>query len=136
MRNVLYIEDSVINAKLMDRIFAKHLPGLALIIAADGVSGLRLLESEDPALLLLDCHLPDMSGLELLKSVRSSGSTVPVVAVTADARAELEVELTAAGAECVITKPFVFADLIEHIREFVPDKTAGDLDETARSLAE
>ena len=110
----------MINAQLMNRIFAKHLPDLALVVAPDGLSGLRMLDSEHPALLLLDCQLPDISGLEVLKSARSAGSTVPVVVVTADARAELEAQMTAAGAECFVTKPFAFSDLLGHIREHVP----------------
>lgn len=114
----------------MDRIFAKHLPGLALVIAPDGLSGLRMLESEQPALLLLDCHLPDISGLEVLKSARLAGNTVPVVVITADARAELEAQMTAAGAECFMTKPFTFEELLAHIREYTPIDPQQDFEET------
>ena len=117
---VLYIEDSLINTKLMDRVFAKMLPELELVTAPDGESGLRLLTETDPALILLDCHLPGMSGLEVLQTARSAGNSVPVVVITADASPELEARMTAAGAEEFLTKPFDFAALLERITKHVP----------------
>ncbi|MEY2398388.1 MAG: hypothetical protein QOJ00_1562, partial [Actinomycetota bacterium] len=110
---VLYVEDSVINAKLMSRIFSRHFPDLDLVVAPDGATGLRMLQESDPALVLLDCHLPDMSGLDVLKEARSTGNTVPVVAVTADARAELATQMRAEGVDGFITKPFDFAQLFD-----------------------
>jgi CheY-like chemotaxis protein len=116
---VLYIEDSAINAKLMERIFSRHFPELQLVVAADGATGLRMLQDGGPSLVLLDCHLPDMSGLDVLRGARSQGNTVPVVAVTADARPELASQMRAEGVDGFITKPFDFGLLLREIQKFV-----------------
>jgi CheY-like chemotaxis protein len=117
---VLYIEDSVINTKLMDRIFGRLLPDVELVTAPDGESGLQMLAETDPAVVLLDCHLPGMSGLEVLQTARSAGNAVPVVVVTADASPELEAQMIAAGAEEFLTKPFEFSDLLDRITKHLP----------------
>ena len=117
---VLYIEDSVINTKLMDRIFRRMLPDVELMTAPDGESGLRMLAETDPSVLLLDCHLPGISGLEVLQAARSAGNAVPVVVVTADASPELEARMIAAGAEEFLTKPFEFAALLDRLSKHLP----------------
>jgi CheY-like chemotaxis protein len=118
--SVLYIEDSPINARLMQRIFTRHFPELRLLVAVDGTSGLRMLSEEDPSLLLLDCHLPDMTGFDVLRTIRSSGNCVPVVAVTADAQKELAELMLGAGANGFITKPIDFCLLFEQVRLYAP----------------
>ncbi|MEY2469641.1 MAG: two-component system, NarL family, sensor histidine kinase EvgS [Actinomycetota bacterium] len=118
---VLYIEDSMINTKLMDRVFAKLLPDVQLVTAPDGESGLVMLAETDPAVVLLDCHLPGMSGFEVLQTARSAGNPVPVVVVTADASPELEARMIAAGAEEFLTKPFEFSALVELVTKHLPD---------------
>lgn len=116
---VLYIEDSPINAKLMERFFARSFPEFELTIAVDGKSGLNALVEQDPFLVLLDCHLPDASGLEVLKSVRAMGRGVPMVVVTADARSELAESMLDAGADGFLTKPIDFQELVAQVRKHV-----------------
>ncbi|MEY2471631.1 MAG: two-component system, NarL family, sensor histidine kinase EvgS [Actinomycetota bacterium] len=117
---VLYIEDSVINRTLMERMFAKLLPDVELQTAPDGESGLRLLRETNPAVLLLDCHLPGISGLDVLETARAAGNEVPVVVVTADASVALEAQMLAAGAEDVVTKPVEFPWLLSRITKYLP----------------
>ena len=117
---VLYIEDSVINTKLMDRFFGRLLPDVELMTAPDGESGLRMLGDSDPDVVLLDSQLPGMSGLEFLQSARAAGNAVPVLVVTADASQDLATQMIAAGAQEVVTKPFDFAALLERITTHLP----------------
>jgi DNA-binding response OmpR family regulator len=117
---VLYIEDSVINTKLMGRIFARWLPDVELVTAPDGESGLVMLGQTHPDVVLLDCHLPGLSGLEVLQTARSAGNTVPVVVVTADSSPELEVRMIAAGAEEFLTKPFDLTALVDRVSKHLP----------------
>ena len=66
---VLYIEDTHANVRLMHRLMARR-PGVQLLHAPDGETGLRLFAEHQPPLVLLDLHLPDMSGEEILRRIR------------------------------------------------------------------
>lgn len=59
-----------------------------------------------------DIHMPGMSGLELMKHLAARGSTTPVVLITARSDSNLEAKAAAAGAACLLRKPFEINDLI------------------------
>lgn len=65
---VLYIEDQNINVVLVEGLLAE-LPEVRLISAGTGAEGVRLARSERPALVLLDMHLPDFGGLEVIRAL-------------------------------------------------------------------
>jgi FixJ family two-component response regulator len=62
-----------------------------------------------------DIHMPGMSGLDLMKRLAAGGSTTPVVLITARSDTNLEAKAAAAGAVCLLRKPFEINDLIECI---------------------
>jgi FixJ family two-component response regulator len=62
-----------------------------------------------------DIHMPGMSGLDLMKRLAARGSTTPVVLITARSDSNLEAKAAAAGAACLLRKPFEINDLIECI---------------------
>ena len=66
-----------------------------------------------------DVHMPGMSGLDLLKSLAARGSTTPVVLITARSDPNLEAKVAAAGAGCLLRKPFEINELIRCIDEAV-----------------
>jgi signal transduction histidine kinase/CheY-like chemotaxis protein len=105
-RRVLYIEDDAANAHLMTQLFAEE-PRLELMTTMYGKLGLELARQHVPDLILLDAHLPDLEGDEVLKRVRSDELTchVPVIAVSADATGEQRARMLAAGAAGYLTKP-------------------------------
>ena len=117
-RNVLYIEDNVDSFKLMERIFS-HWPGVKLISAMQGRLGLDLARQHHPDLILLDLHLPDMSGLEVLQRLRADPSTrdIPVVVTSADATPGQIERLRAAGADDYLTKPLDIPRLAAAVRQ-------------------
>jgi PAS domain S-box-containing protein len=86
---ILYVEDNAINAILMEAIVGIR-PGLQLSIAVDAASALAAVQRDKPDLLLIDMHLPDMTGLDLLDALRAFDSLqdVPAVMVSAAARPE------------------------------------------------
>jgi two-component system chemotaxis response regulator CheY len=88
-----------------------------LVEAEDGVEALRKLESGSFQFVVSDWNMPKMTGLELLKSVRSSAQlkNLPFLMVTAEARKENIVEAAHAGADGYIVKPFTGATLKEKI---------------------
>jgi PAS domain S-box-containing protein len=106
-RTVLYIEDNPSNIKLVERLLAKR-PEVALLAASDGVLGVELAVEHQPALVLLDLHLPDISGEEVLRRLRNNPRTanIRVVMVSADATPGQIERQRLAGADDYLTKPF------------------------------
>jgi len=90
-RRVLYVEDHPVNVLLMQGLLAQR-PSVRLRVAASGEEALNLVLDEPPQLLLLDLHLPDCRGAELLERLRAlpGMQRVPAVAVTADDDAALD----------------------------------------------
>lgn len=103
---VLYIEDNVTNLQLMQRIIGRR-PGIRLLHAYEGRLGLDLARTGHADVILLDLHLPDMSGVEVLRQLRAEEATaeIPVYVVSADATAAQMARMRAAGAAGYLTKP-------------------------------
>jgi signal transduction histidine kinase/ActR/RegA family two-component response regulator len=103
---VLYIEDDAANTALMARLFAEE-PRLELLTTMYGKLGLELARQHQPDLILLDVHLPDLAGDQVLKRLRADELTraIPVIAVSADATDEQRRRMTALGAANYLTKP-------------------------------
>ena len=68
-----------------------------------------------------DIHMPGMNGLDLMKRLTAQGSTTPVVLITARSDANLEAKAAAAGAACLLRKPFKIGELIECVEGAVKD---------------
>jgi PAS domain S-box-containing protein len=103
---ILYVEDNPANQALMSRIVRLR-PGSRLRLESDGLSGVAAAEAERYDLVLLDLHLPDIRGDEVLVRLRGLAgyNTTPIVIVTADASRDVVRRLTGLGADAVITKP-------------------------------
>ncbi len=84
-RQVLYVEDHPVNVLLMQGLLAQR-PGVRLTVATSGEEAMRLAREQPAHLLLLDLHLPDCEGADLLEQMRALPglADVPAVAVTAD----------------------------------------------------
>jgi signal transduction histidine kinase/ActR/RegA family two-component response regulator len=117
---VLCIEDNLANLELVRQILAGQ-PGIELMAAETGGIAIQLATGHVPDLVLLDLHLPDMSGEEILVLLRRDERTrdIPVIVVSADATRDQVDRLLAAGAAAYLTKPLDvrrFLDLIgEHL---------------------
>jgi two-component system copper resistance phosphate regulon response regulator CusR len=88
----------------------------AVDLAADGQEGLQHLASYEYDLLILDLMLPLLSGSELLRRVRTSKPTLPVLVLTARDATEDKVAHFEAGADDYLTKPFDFAELLVRVK--------------------
>jgi CheY-like chemotaxis protein len=110
---VLYIEDNLSNLQLVERVLRRR-PAVRLISAMRPQLGLDLAAEHDPGLLLLDLHLPDMSGQEVLRRLRAEPRTadVPVAILSADARPSLIQELLDEGVRAFLTKPLDVRELL------------------------
>jgi PAS domain S-box-containing protein len=105
-RSVLYIEDNLSNLTLVEQLLRED-GGIHLLTAMQGRIGLDLARQHSPDLILLDLHLPDMPGWEVLDALQSNEATrnIPTVVVSADATAGQLKRLLDAGARNYITKP-------------------------------
>ncbi|MGO4341171.1 response regulator [Pedococcus sp. 2YAF34] len=101
---ILVAEDDEDIRVLVERIFA-HV-GVAVSSVADGAAALRGLADQPPDCLVVDPRMPDVDGMDVLSELARSGSTVPVVLLTASVEPEVEVQALAAGAVAVVRKPF------------------------------
>lgn len=63
---LLYIEDEPVNVEVLRAMLASH-PGVQLVVASTGLEGVRKAQSERPDFVLLDMHLPDIGGLEVVR---------------------------------------------------------------------
>jgi two-component system copper resistance phosphate regulon response regulator CusR len=88
----------------------------AVDIADNGLEGQRHLDANPYDLLILDLMLPQLSGGELLRRVRRSHSTLPVLVLTARDATEDKVRHFEAGADDYLTKPFDFAELLVRVK--------------------
>ena len=111
---ILSIEDNLSNLRLMEVILAGH-PDIHLVAAMQGSMGLDLAREHTPDLILLDLHLPDMAGKEVLARLQQSEITarIPVIVISADATPAQIERLLAAGARAYLTKPL---DVEEFLR--------------------
>jgi CheY-like chemotaxis protein len=111
---VVYVEDNPANLRLMERIVAQR-GDIRLLTATAGLEGLELVRRHRPDLVLLDLHLPDVDGAEVLRRLQAdpATATVPVVMVSADATPGQIERLLAAGAQDYLTKPFDLTRLLE-----------------------
>jgi PAS domain S-box-containing protein len=102
---VLYIEDNVSNMELIQRIMSRR--GVRLIQAMRPLLGLELATQHGPDLVLLDLHLPDLPGEEVLRRLRADPRTagVPVAVLSADARPAQVRHLKELGAAEFLSKP-------------------------------
>ena len=110
-RSVLVVDDDFMVASIHIR-FVERIPGFAVVgTAATGGAALDEVERLHPDLVLLDVHLPDITGIEVLRRLRAGGNQVGVVMVTAAREADTVRAAAAGGAAHYVVKPFEFDDL-------------------------
>jgi two-component system KDP operon response regulator KdpE len=105
---VLVIDDESRIRRLISAGLALH--GYAVREAESGAAGLNAAVQIQPDLIILDLRLPDMSGIEVLETIRS-WSNVPVIVVSIQSDADVKVHLLKIGADDYVVKPFGIAEL-------------------------
>jgi len=117
---ILYIEDNLSNLTLVEEMLAEQ-PHIELLTAMQGGLGVELARQHLPDLILLDLHLPDIRGHEVLARLRAEQTTrdIPVVVISADATAGQIKRLMAAGARSYLTKPLDMREFFRVIDETI-----------------
>ena len=85
--------------------------------AGDGVEALKILETVTPDLMLVDWNMPNMDGITLIKTVRKTDKTLPIIMVTTEAEKSRVLEAVKAGVNNYAVKPFTAETLSEKIKQ-------------------
>ena len=114
---VLYVDDDRINALLFEET-VRFAPGVEIETAATGAEALELAQRWQPELLVVDLHLPDANGLQLLPGLRRAAgrADLPAYLCTADDAPERVREAKAAGFVGVWPKPVDLATVIDELK--------------------
>ncbi|WBH15814.1 response regulator [Sphingomonas radiodurans] len=117
MARIIYVEDDDLMGHVVQEVLtqAGHLIG----VVPHGTLGFETIAFKKPELVILDLGLPGMTGIEVLKHLRQISSTymIPILVLTANQSAEAAEQAMGAGANDVMLKPFVPADLIARVAD-------------------
>ncbi len=116
VKTVLHIDDHPANLSLVERVLESR-DDLRLLAASDGRDGLTQARDRQPDLILLDLHLPDISGDEVVRRLHTERRTrdIPVVVLSADATPGQVARLRSLGVREYLTKPFKIDALLRAI---------------------
>jgi two-component system sensor histidine kinase/response regulator len=141
---LLVVEDNPINRQVARYQLQKM--GYRADIAKDGIDALAMLEHNDYALVLMDCHMPQMDGFETTARIRNRSddkALIPIIAVTASGGSGERDKCLQAGMDDFLLKPFRKEELSDTITKWLPSasqseqaaKSGGVLSETADDVA-
>ncbi len=111
---ILVVDDEPAMRRFLRTSLAAH--GYQIVDAENGGDALNLLDEDGVDALLLDLGLPDMDGIEVLKTIRASGSSLPVIVLSSRAEETGKVKALDLGADDYVTKPFGIDELLARIR--------------------
>ncbi len=126
-KTVLIVEDNELNMKLFRDLLEAH--GIATIETRNGMEVLEIARTKKPDLILMDIQLPEVSGLDVTKWLKSDEAlkSIPVIAVTAFAMKGDEEKIRQGGCEDYISKPISVSRFVEVIQTYLnkpaPEKT-------------
>jgi two-component system copper resistance phosphate regulon response regulator CusR len=124
---ILLVEDERSAARMIAKGLREN--GYAVDVANDGASAVQTHSRATYDIVLLDVLLPAKSGLEVCRDLRTSGSTVPILMLTARDAVDDRVAGLDAGADDYLTKPFHFDELLARIRALTRRRALPLLDE-------
>lgn len=120
MIRVLLVEDNEMNRDMLSRRLQRR--GFEVLIAVDGEAGIRMAESEQPDLILMDMSLPLIDGWDATRQIRSNPVTqqIPILALTAHAMDGEREKAIAVGCNDYDTKPVELDRLLKKIEALLP----------------
>lgn len=117
---VLHVDDDPMNLRVVQEIMGAF--GHHAVMACSGADALERLRTEAFDIMLLDIHMPGMTGVEVVQILRASNGperTLPVVALTADVYSRRPAEYIALGFNDFVSKPILVAGLMATIKRCV-----------------
>jgi two-component system sensor histidine kinase/response regulator len=136
--NILVAEDNEFNSQLLEQLLVRR--GHRVRLANDGRKALSLAEEGDFELLILDVHMPELDGFQVIQAIRqrerSLGGHLPVIALTARSRNEDRERCLAAGMDEFLSKPIQAAALWDAINRVVISKSPASTARATRVTSE
>jgi CheY-like chemotaxis protein len=133
--HVLVAEDDELSAQVLEQALVRE--GHRVRVAGNGREVLALVQQGGFDLLLLDVHMPELDGFQVVEAVRKRESTagghLPIIALTARSRKEDRERCLAAGMDDFQTKPIRPADLLAAINRVMSGQGRGTSEEAGRS---
>ena len=122
---ILIVEDNEKNLKLVRDVL--QFQGYETLEASTAEEGLAIAHAREPALILMDIHLPGMNGITAFQRLRREPSTrrIPVLALTAQAMAQEKEELLAAGFDGFLSKPINLKEFLAVTRKLLDSHCLG-----------
>jgi CheY-like chemotaxis protein len=113
-RTLLYVEDNLANMKLVEQLIARR-SDITLLTAVNGTLGVVVARTAQPTVILMDIHLPGISGIDALKILREDPATahIPVVALSANAMPHDIATGLEAGFFRYLTKPIKVKEFMD-----------------------
>jgi len=120
---ILLVDDSRTIRNIQKNVLAEI--GYSDVVeAGDGMEALSRIAAEKPALMLVDWNMPNMDGITLVRKVRESDKTTPIIMCTTEAEKSRVVEAIKAGVNNYVVKPFTGETLSEKINQTLSKVTA------------
>ena len=125
-KTVLIVEDNELNMKLFHDLLEAH--GVNTVETYDGKNVLELAREHNPDLILMDIQLPEISGLDVTKQLKSDDElkSIPVIAVTAFAMKGDEQKIREGGCEDYISKPISVGKFMATINQYLEGDDPSD----------
>ncbi len=123
-KTVLVVEDNELNMRLFCDLLDAF--GFDTLQCRDGAKAVELARSHQPALIVMDIQLPEVSGLDITRWIKDDESTrhIPVLAVTAFAMRSDEQLVREAGCEAYLSKPIQMRSFRATVESLVNDRQA------------
>lgn len=112
-RNVLVVDDETQITRVLRTTLSSR--GITVRTAGDGDEALEIMRDWLPDLVITDLSMPNMSGLELVRRIRSK-SAVPIIVLSVRGEERVKIEALDAGADDYVTKPFNMNELLARVR--------------------
>lgn len=117
-KKVLVVDDDEMNKLLAQHILEGY--GMRTEMASNGVEALEKIGAQHYDIILMDLHMPEMGGLEVMERIREKNITTPMIAVTGNVLKGESDRCFAAGMSGYISKPYHEAELMQKITELLP----------------